>query len=180
MEDYVVVYTSTTEYGVLIHEQRLRMVNWIVETSEMKSLHHETKFLAVRLLDRLLSKGFFTSKRNLEILGIACLTLATRIEEKQPYNCVLQKVFHVKENIYGRTEVVAMEWLVQEELKFQFYLKAAAADREMESLAEKLAEIAMFDHKLLQFWPSSIAAGIVMLVCLAANRDQSCQRVMEV
>jgi hypothetical protein len=49
-------------------------------------LQQETTFLGVSLLDRFLSKGFFKDKRNLQIVGIACLTLATRMEENQPYN----------------------------------------------------------------------------------------------
>lgn len=51
-----------------------------------KELQKETMFLGVSLLDRFLSKGYFKNVRNLQIAGIACLTLATRIEENQPYN----------------------------------------------------------------------------------------------
>jgi cyclin A len=43
-------------------------------------------FLGINLLDRFLSKGYFKAERNLQIVGIACLTLATRIEENQQYN----------------------------------------------------------------------------------------------
>jgi len=56
------------------------------QQSTEKELHQETMFLGVTLLDRFLSKGFFRDKRHLQIVGIACLTLATRIEEKQPHN----------------------------------------------------------------------------------------------
>ena len=56
------------------------------QLSRKKDLQSETTFLAVRLLDRFLTKGFFTSRKNLQLLGIACLTLAIRIEENQPYN----------------------------------------------------------------------------------------------
>jgi cyclin A len=43
-------------------------------------------FLGINLLDRFLSKGYFKAERKLQIVGIACLTLATRIEENQQYN----------------------------------------------------------------------------------------------
>jgi hypothetical protein len=56
------------------------------QQSTQTKLQQETMFLGVTLLDRFLSKGFFRDKRNLQIVGIACLTLATRIEENQPYN----------------------------------------------------------------------------------------------
>jgi hypothetical protein len=56
------------------------------QQSTEKKLQRETMFLGVSLLDRFLSKGFFRDKRNLQIAGIACLTLAIRMEENQPYN----------------------------------------------------------------------------------------------
>lgn len=56
------------------------------QQSTAKEFQLETTFLGVSLLDRFLSKGFFKNKRSLQIVGIACLTLATRIEENQPYN----------------------------------------------------------------------------------------------
>ena len=56
------------------------------QQSTSKELQKETMFLGVSLMDRFLSKGFFKNKRNLQIVGIACLALATRIEENQPFN----------------------------------------------------------------------------------------------
>ncbi|KAL9248108.1 hypothetical protein vseg_021467 [Gypsophila vaccaria] len=189
--NYVDEYHNETDFGGVIVEQRLVMVNWIIQLSRKKDLHNETMFLGVRLLDRFLSKGCFTSKRNLQILGIACLTLAIRIEENQPYNSVRQKSFYVGSNIYSRTEIVAMEWVVQEVLKFHcisttiynflwFYLKAAGANKQMQRKAEYLASLTLLDHMQLRFWPSSVAAALVILVSLSAERDDSCQRVMEV
>ena len=51
-------------------------------------------FLGVNLLDRFLSKGFFKNKRVLQIVGIACISLATRIEENQPYNRYILFLFN--------------------------------------------------------------------------------------
>ncbi|KAJ0837793.1 putative cyclin [Helianthus annuus] len=122
LHDYAEEYCGVTEYGDLVVQQRLQMVHWIMEQSASKDLQKETMFLGVSLLDRLLSKGYFRSKMELEIAGIACLTLATRIEENQPYNSIQQKLFNVGSNEYNRSEVVAMEWLVQDVLNFQCYL----------------------------------------------------------
>ncbi|KAH7841278.1 hypothetical protein Vadar_027843 [Vaccinium darrowii] len=211
--DYAEDYCSTTKYGELVIQQRLQMVHWIVEhrcgscflftgltcpygtlykqQSTKKEFHKETIFLGVGLLDRFLSKGFFITERNLQIVGIACLALATRIEENQPFNSVRQKTFHVDCNTYSRCEVVAMEWLVQEVLNFQcylptiynflwFYLKAARANKEVEKTAKYLAVVALLGHEQLSYWPSTVAAGLVILASLASNQDASCDRVMEV
>ncbi|OVA13882.1 Cyclin [Macleaya cordata] len=190
LRDYINEYFSTSEYGDLVLEQRMVMVNWIIEESNVRELNLETTFLGVSLLDRFLNKGFFKNKRKLQVLGIACLTLATRIEENQPLNSVRQRTFHVGSNAFSRCEVVAMEWLVQEVLHFQcflpttynflwFYLEAAKADREMEETAKYLAVLSLLNHEHLRYWPSTIAAGLVILSALAAKQDPSCLWVIE-
>ncbi|OAY70213.1 Cyclin-SDS-like, partial [Ananas comosus] len=153
-------------------------------------LQLETLFLGVGIMDRFLSRGYFKSTRNLQLLGVASITLSTRIEENQPYNSIRQRTFKVGNNIYSRSEVVAMEWVIQEVLDFQcflptthhflwFYLKAAGADRKVEDLSRYLAVLSLRDHERLSFWPSTVAAGLVILACLATNRDSSCHTVME-
>ncbi|KAL9256131.1 Cyclin-SDS-like protein [Drosera capensis] len=170
---------SATKYGEMILEQRTLIVNWIIETSHRKELRDETMFLGVQLLDRFLSKAFFKSRRDIEVLGISCLTLATRIEEKQPCNTISQKTLSIGNNIYSRSEVVAMEWVVLEVLKFRcftptlynfmgFYLKAANADEWMRQKAKYLAELALRDNRQLRYWPSTVAAVLLIANYLAS------------
>jgi len=78
--DYTEVYGSMSgSYGPLVVEQRVVMVNWIIE-------HSHLMFMGIGLMDRFLTQGYMKGLRNLQLLGIACITLATRIEENQPYN----------------------------------------------------------------------------------------------
>ncbi|KAL2518662.1 Cyclin-SDS [Abeliophyllum distichum] len=188
--DYAEEYCSVTDYGHLVIQQRLQMVHWIVEHATNKELQKETMFLGVSLLDRFLCKGYFKNKRNLQIVGIACLTLATRIEENQPFNCVRRKTFNVGSTAYGRCEVVAMEWLVQEVLNFQcflptyynflwFYLKAARANEQVKRIARYLAILALLGHQQLCYWPSTVAAGLAILASVATNQDASCRLLTE-
>ncbi|KAL6970040.1 hypothetical protein U1Q18_029747 [Sarracenia purpurea var. burkii] len=72
-----------------------------------------------------------------------------------------------------------MEWLVQEVLNFQYYLKAARANEEVEKHSKYLAVLALLGHEQLCYWPSTVAAGLVILASLAAHQDASCDRVME-
>ncbi|KAI4379100.1 hypothetical protein MLD38_005437 [Melastoma candidum] len=160
------------EFGENVLELRSVMVHWIIEEYEVRKLEDETLFLAVNLLDRFLSKGHFEQRRNLEIAGVACLTLAVRIEENQPYNSVRKRSISVGSEVYSRCEVVAMEWLVQEVLCFQcamptsynflgFYLKAAKADAWVNERAMDLAKLALLDHEQLYYWPSTVAAALL-------------------
>ncbi|KAI4357484.1 hypothetical protein L6164_001431 [Bauhinia variegata] len=177
-------YFSTTKHGELVLQQRLLMVHWIVEQTCREELRQETMFLGVSLLDRVLSKGYFKNKRNLQIVGIACLTLATRIEENQPYNSVRQKNFYLENSVYSRCEVVAMEWVVQEVLNYQcylptiynflwFYLKAARADANMEKRVKYLAVLALSAPEQLCYWPSTVAATLVFLAYRKVNQNAS-------
>ncbi|EYU30146.1 hypothetical protein MIMGU_mgv1a024744mg [Erythranthe guttata] len=188
VRDYAEEYCNNTAYGELVIQQRLQMVHWIVEQATKKELQKETMFLGVSLLDRFLSKGYFRNVRNLQIAGISCLTLATRFEENQPYNCVRIKTFNVGGTMYSRCEVVAMEWVVQEVLNFQcflptlynflwFYLKAARANENVEKTTKYLAILTLMGHQQLCYWPSTVAAGLVILASIAANEDASCHLV---
>ncbi|KAE8667699.1 Cyclin-SDS-like [Hibiscus syriacus] len=191
LRDYAEEYRFTTDHGDLILQQRSFMIRWIVEQSTAKKFQQETIFLGVSLLDRFLSKGFFKSRRSLQIVGIACLTLATRLEENQPYNSVQQKNFCIGSNTYNRNEVVAMERLVMQCLNFQcflptiynflwFYLKAAKADAEVEKRAKYLAVLALLDHEQLRYWPSTVAAAIVIMASMDANQHGSYHQVIEI
>ncbi|ESW25202.1 hypothetical protein PHAVU_003G016100 [Phaseolus vulgaris] len=177
-------YFSTTEFGETVLEQRSQMVHWIVEQSCRKQLRQETIFLGVNLLDRFLSKGYFKAEKYLQIVGIACLTLAIRIEENQQHNRVGQISFNIGSNKYSRGEVVAMEWMVQEVLQFQcflptiynflwFYLKAANADAVVEKRVRYLAVLTLSSHEQLCYWPSTVAAALVVLAGLEVNQSSS-------
>ncbi|XP_057775161.1 LOW QUALITY PROTEIN: cyclin-SDS, partial [Salvia miltiorrhiza] len=191
VHDYAEEYCNDTAYGDLVIQQRLQMVHWIVEQATKTELQQETMFLGVNLLDRFLCKGYFKSVRNLQIAGIACLTLATRLEENQPYNCVRKKSFYVGSTIYTRCEVVAMEWLVQEILNFKcflptvynflwFYLKAAKANENVGKTAKYLAVLTLMGHQQLCYWPSTVAAGLVIIASIAADQDASCHLVTKI
>ncbi|CAH8388929.1 unnamed protein product [Eruca vesicaria subsp. sativa] len=191
LRDCAKAYFSRMDHTDFIPRLRLIMVQWIVEQCSDMGLQQETLFLGVSLLDRFLSKGSFNSERTLVLVGIASLTLATRIEENQPYNSIRKRNFYIENLKYSRHEVVAMEWLIQEVLNFKcfsptifnflwFYLKAARASPEIERVAKSFAVTSLADHTQLCFWPSSVAAGLVVLACIKHNKISAYQRVVKV
>ncbi|KAJ0247984.1 Cyclin-SDS [Hirschfeldia incana] len=191
LRDYAKAYCSRMDHTDFIPHLRLIMVRWIVEQCSDMGFQQETLFLGVSLLDRFLSKGSFNSERTLVLVGIASLTLATRIEENQIYNSIRKRNFYIENLKYSRHEVVAMEWLIQEVLNFKcfsptifnflwFYLKAARANPEVERVAKSLAVSSLADHTQLCFWPSSVAAGLVVLACIKHNKISAYQRVIKV
>ncbi|XP_018449541.2 cyclin-SDS-like [Raphanus sativus] len=191
LRDSAKAYCSRMDHSDFIPRLRLIMVQWIVEQCSDMGFQQETLFLGVSLLDRFLSKGSFISERTLVLVGIASLTLATRIEENQLYNSIRKRNFYIENLKYSRHEVVAMEWLIQEVLNFKcfsptifnflwFYLKAARANPEVERVAKSFAVTSLADHTQLCFWPSSVAAGLVVLACIKHNKISAYQRVVKV
>lgn len=50
----------------------------------------------------------------------------------------------------------------------------------MEKKARYLAKLALSDHEHLRYWPSTVAAGLVILASLESDQIESYQRVIEV
>ncbi|CAA7043712.1 unnamed protein product [Microthlaspi erraticum] len=184
-------YIQGMDQRNLIPHLRLISVQWIVNECITMELQNETLFLGVSLLDRFLNKGSFKSPRSILVVGIACLALATRIEENQYVNTVQKRKFYIQGQKFSRSEVVAMEWLVQEVLRFRcfsptiynflwFYLKAAEANPRVENKAKTLAIMALSDHSTLRYSPSTLAATLVILACLQYNEHEAHRRVIEV
>lgn len=62
----------------------------------------------------------------------------------------------------------------------RFYLKAAKADAEVEKRAKYLAVLALSDHEQLRYWPSTVAAGVVIMASMDGNQHASYHQVIEV
>lgn len=65
-------------------------------------------------------------------------------------------------------------------LHLRFYLKAARANPEIEMKAKSLAVTSLSDHTQLCFWPSTVAAALVVLACIEHNKISAYQRVIKV
>lgn len=56
---------------------------------------------------------------------------------------------------------------------YRFYLKAAKADAVLEKRAKNLAVLSLSAHEQLHYWPSTVAAALVILACLEFNQNAS-------
>ncbi|KAI3819053.1 hypothetical protein L1987_12875 [Smallanthus sonchifolius] len=59
----------------------------------------------------------------------------------------------------------------------RFYLKAARSDEDVDKTAKYLAVLALLGHEQLCYWPSTVAASLVSLACLAENKQSSLQQI---
>lgn len=62
----------------------------------------------------------------------------------------------------------------------RFYLKAARASEKVEKIVKYLSVLALLGHEQLNYWPSTVAAGLVILASIATNQDASYENLIEV
>eukprot|EP01156_Anaeramoeba_ignava_P002122 Anaeramoba_ignava/a217619_14.p1 GENE.a217619_14~~a217619_14.p1 ORF type:complete len:211 (+),score=78.92 a217619_14:132-764(+) len=72
-------YIEETQ-NMINEKMREILVDWLIETSQEHEFHSETLFLAINLVDRFLSK-YSVSKQQFQLLGAACLMIASKYEE---------------------------------------------------------------------------------------------------
>lgn len=68
----------------ILPTMRCKLVNWLIEVSLHFRLHRETLYLSIHYLDRFLTLNWGIPKQNLQLIGIACLFVAAKLEEIYP------------------------------------------------------------------------------------------------
>ena len=63
---------------------RAILVDWLVEVAEEYSLVSETLFLTVNYIDRFLSSNVIVDPSKLQLVGVACMLIASKLEEIYP------------------------------------------------------------------------------------------------
>ncbi|XWS17014.1 hypothetical protein CRYUN_Cryun33cG0031300 [Craigia yunnanensis] len=160
------------------------LIDWLVEVSEEYKLVSDTLYLTVSLIDRFLSHNFI-EKQRLQLLGVACMLIASKYEEI----CAprVEEFCFITDNTYTRGEVLKMESKVLNFLYFQLsvpttktflrrFIQAAQATYkvpciELEFLANYLAELTLLKYNFLKFLPSLIAASAVFLARWTLNQS---------
>jgi len=67
-------------------EPRMRaiLIDWLSEVCEVYKMHRETFYLAVDFLDRFLGVAEYVSRDKLQLVGVTCLFIGSKIEEIYP------------------------------------------------------------------------------------------------
>ncbi|XP_057524064.1 cyclin-A2-2-like [Amaranthus tricolor] len=152
------------------------LIDWLVEVSEEYKLVPDTLYLTVNLIDRYLS-GNFIEKQKLQLLGVACMFIASKYEEMNAPQ--VEDFCYITANTYARKDVLKMERKVLNFLYFQLsvptiktflrrYIHVAQATYKdplvnLEFLADYLAELTLVEYSFFRFLPSLIAASAVFL-----------------
>ena len=155
----------------LLPRHRDVLINWICEVYLQLKLLSETLFLAVDIVDRLLSVRTVI-KRKLHLVGLGALMIASKFEET--YAPSLKDLRFCSENAYTEDEMLRVERVILNALDFNLcipsplmflrrYSKAARSDTLTHTLSKYLTELSVVSYAMIKYLPSQIAAASVYI-----------------
>lgn len=68
----------------ILSTMRIILLDWMMEVCEEYKLHRETYYLAMNMFDRFMDTRTNVRKEQLQLLGVTCLFIASKIEEIYP------------------------------------------------------------------------------------------------
>lgn len=89
---------------------RAILLDWLIEVCEVYKLHRETFYLTLDYLDRYLSAKENISKNQLQLIGITCLFIASKVEEIYPPK--LHEFAYVTDSACTEEDILQQEFLV--------------------------------------------------------------------
>ncbi|KAG8375304.1 hypothetical protein BUALT_Bualt10G0086400 [Buddleja alternifolia] len=151
-------------------------VDFLIYVAYQLDFHHDTLYCAVNYLDRYLS-GNEVDRRNLWLVGIACLIIASKYEEVnvpdlKTYSCFTEYVFSSKDFIRMEHSILSyLKYEVTTPTTWSFltrFVQAAQCENEgalvnLEYMASWFAELSLLSYNMLWFLPSLVAASSIFL-----------------
>eukprot|EP00792_Barthelona_sp_PAP020_P005247 TRINITY_DN2566_c0_g2_i1.p1 TRINITY_DN2566_c0_g2~~TRINITY_DN2566_c0_g2_i1.p1 ORF type:complete len:327 (-),score=88.58 TRINITY_DN2566_c0_g2_i1:3-947(-) len=158
--------------------QRAILISWMMECSYKFRHSPETIFRAVNYVDRYLSKNLVLI-RKLQLVGTAALFISAKIEERR--TPASREYVKIAANSFTREELLAMERSILRDLDYDVYVPSAhtflrrftrgdSADSTTKYLSHYLINLSLVDHRLLNMYPSQVAAAAIYISNELNNR----------
>jgi hypothetical protein len=154
---------------------RAILVNWLVEVHFTLQLNPSVLFLACTLIDRYLQHGPMVSLKNLQLLGITALHVASKFEEV--HAPPMRNYLHECDGKFNREQLMAAEKSFLEAITFTIAVPTVfhflmwrlrltgLQSKKLVLMCTFLAELALLDEALLEYPPSIIAQAAVSIAC---------------
>jgi len=147
------------------------LIDWLVDVHRKYDLSPETLFLCVSLVDRYLTTKAVL-RWQLQLVGIAALFIASKYEDRYPPQ--IDDLIYVTDRAYTANQLVQMEISMLSTLDFQIctptpqhflerFQQVNACSKMHCSVSSFLLELALIDHKMVQYAPSFLAAVAIFL-----------------
>ncbi|XVF74112.1 hypothetical protein PTKIN_Ptkin13bG0034100 [Pterospermum kingtungense] len=164
--------------------ERMRgiLIDWLIEVHYKFELMEETLYLTVNLIDRFLAVQQIARKK-LQLVGITAMLLACKYEEVSVP--VVEDLILISDKAYTRKEVLDMEKLMVNTLKFNLslptpyvfmrrFLKAAGSNKKLELLSFFMMELCLVEYEMLKFPPSLLAAAAIFTAQCTLSGSKHC------
>eukprot|EP00195_Chlamydomonas_chlamydogama_P015493 CAMPEP_0202900530 /NCGR_PEP_ID=MMETSP1392-20130828/11885_1 /ASSEMBLY_ACC=CAM_ASM_000868 /TAXON_ID=225041 /ORGANISM="Chlamydomonas chlamydogama, Strain SAG 11-48b" /LENGTH=377 /DNA_ID=CAMNT_0049586935 /DNA_START=153 /DNA_END=1286 /DNA_ORIENTATION=+ len=171
--DYLVRHIASCLSLSLTEQDRSVAVSWLVEVVSELGLQQETLFLGVSYLDRFLSLSQGVHRGMLQLVAVACMSLAGKQEEVTPPPA--SDWHEITEKSFRKEDLIRMEWVVIDHLgwrgrsptpySFLHLLCYGAGTFSALSIcgASYLAELSLLSYSMLKFSYSTTAAAALLL-----------------
>jgi len=164
------------EGGSTLPQNRCLVIDWMIQVCNYFNFCQETLFYSVYLLDSVISKRDIKGDR-LQLVSVACIWIASKLEEYFPAD--LSKLAYLTQNSYTVQQIVKMETVVLNVLKFKLhvpcvhtilkrYVMAALRhnDQNFTKTCQLILEINMIQEKFPTVRPSLQVAGSVAVALI--------------
>merc|ERR1711872_1188715 len=154
-------------------KMRAVLVDWLVEVQVQFKLLQETLFSTISIVDRFLAvEGRSVTRAPLELVGVAAMFLASKLEEVYAPAC--SDFVYITDHAYTEDAIKQMEMKILQTLKFNLfeplslhflrrYSKASDVDVLQHSLAKFAIELALVEYELVPVPGSKLAASALCL-----------------
>ena len=95
---------------------RAILLDWLIEVCEVYKLHRETYYLTIDYIDRYLTTKKNISKNQLQLIGITCLFIASKVEEIYPPK--LHEFAYVTDSACTEDDILQQEVLILQALNW--------------------------------------------------------------
>ncbi|WFD42724.1 hypothetical protein MPSI1_001373 [Malassezia psittaci] len=150
------------------------LVDFLIEIHQSFRLRPETLYLTMNMVDRYVSKRI-VYKRHYQLVGCAALLIAAKFEDAKDRVPTVQELSQMCCNAYDACAFTQMEGHVLSTLDWTLghptaeswlryeYTHSPPANPSTHSVARFLLEVTLFHQTFLSSYPSSLAAGAMLL-----------------
>ena len=172
-EKYLPDFNYMSNQSDINHKMRAILIDWLIDVHLKYKLVPQIIYIAVNLLDRLLSKNQ-TDRTKLQLIGVTALFITCKYEEIYPPE--LKDFVYITDNAYVESDVLFMEYKILKCLNFditfptqwsflEIYRKKLDLNEKAYKLAWFLMELCLIDYKCLKFKMSILAASSILIDC---------------
>lgn len=154
------------------HKMRTILIDWINEVQYQYKLEIDTYHMTVSIIDRYLQLVVDTPKKELQLVGVTAMFIASKYEELFPPD--IDDFVYITDDTYKKKQILEMEKHIVKVLDFHLgkplpthflrrYSKAAKAADKNHLCAKYLIEMATIDYSTAHYKPSEIAAAALYI-----------------